>query len=192
MKTKITFIIFALILSACGMPLEAGSTVPMNEAVNSGDTAAAGDSVPAANPSTSASSTSLTYRIVDSNQAACYDNNQLVPCPEQGSAFAGQDGNYQGAAAAYQNNGDGTVSDLTTGLMWSQSADMNGDGTINASDKLSYANAMSSADSSTLAGYDDWRLPTIKELYSLILFDGTDVSACPGGSCSATPFIDTR
>lgn len=192
MKTKITFIIFALILSACGMPLEAGSTVPMNEAVNSGDTAAAGDSVPAANPSTSASSTSLTYRIVDSNQAACYDNNQLVPCPEQGSAFAGQDGNYQGAAAAYQNNGDGTVSDLTTGLMWSQSADLNSDGTINVSDKLSLTNALSSAESSTLAGYDDWRLPTIKELYSLILFDGTDVSTCPGGSCSATPFIDTR
>ncbi|MBK8780744.1 MAG: DUF1566 domain-containing protein [Anaerolineales bacterium] len=164
----------------------------MNEAVNSGDNVTAVDSVPAANPSTSASSTSLTYRIVDSNQAACYDNNQLVPCPEQGSAFAGQDGNYQGAVASYQNNGDGTVSDLVTGLMWSQSADLNGDGTINASDKLSYTNAMNGADSSTLAGYDDWRLPTIKELYSLILFDGTDVSACPGGSCSATPFIDTR
>ncbi|MBM3178858.1 MAG: DUF1566 domain-containing protein [Chloroflexi bacterium] len=134
----------------------------------------------------------MTYRIVDSNQAACYDNNQLVPCPEQGSAFAGQDGNYQGATASYQDNSDGTVSDLVTGLMWSQSADLNGDGTINASDKLSYTNAMNGADSSTLAGYDDWRLPTIKELYSLILFDGTDVSACPGGSCSATPFIDTR
>ena len=104
MKTKITFIIFALILSACGMQLEAGSTVPMNEAVNSGDNVTVTDSAPAANPSTSASSTSLTYRIVDSNQAACYDNNQLVPCPEQGSAFAGQDGNYQGAVASFQNN----------------------------------------------------------------------------------------
>ena len=164
MKTKITFIIFALILSACGMQLEAGSTVPMNEAVNSGDNVTAVDSVPAANPSTSASSTSLTYRIVDSNQAACYDNNQLFPCPEQGSAFAGQDGNYQGAVASYQNNGDGTVSDLVTGLMWSQSADLNGDGTINASDKLSLANALSGADSSTLAGYDDWRLPSRTEI----------------------------
>ena len=161
MKTKIILIMFVLILSACGTPLEAGSTVPMNEAVNSGDNVTAVDSVPAANPSTSASSTSLTYRIVDSNQAACYDNDQLVPCPEQGSAFAGQDGNYQGAVASYQNNGDGTVSDLVTGLMWSQSADLNGDGTINASDKLSLTNALNGADSSTLGGYDDWRLPTI-------------------------------
>jgi len=84
------------------------------------------------------------------------------------------------------------VSDLTTGLMWTKSPDLNGDGTITASDKLSFANAMSGAETSTVAGYDDWRLPTIKELYSLILFDGTDVSACPGGTCSATPFIDTR
>lgn len=192
MKTKITFIVAVLILSACGAPLATESTVPTNAAVNSVDNVTAVDSVPAANPSTSAVSTSLTYRIVDSAQAACYDNNQQIPCPEQGSAFAGQDGNYQGAAASYQDNGNGTVSDLVTGLMWSKSADLNGDGTINVNDKLSFANAMSSADSSTLAGYDDWRLPTIKELYSLILFDGTDVSACPGGSCSATPFIDTR
>ncbi len=149
MKTLIYLIVCVLILSACGTPLEAGSTVPMNEAVNSGDNVTVADSVPVANPSTSAVSTSLTYRIVDSAQAACYDNDQLVPCPGQGSAFAGQDGNYQGAAASYQNNGDGTMSDLVTGLMWSQSADFNGDGTINASDKLSYANAMSSADSST-------------------------------------------
>ena len=84
MKTYIYLIVCVLILSACGTPLETGSTVPMNEAVNSGDNVPAVDSVPAANPSTSASSTSLTYRIVDSNQAACYDNNQLVPCPEQG------------------------------------------------------------------------------------------------------------
>jgi hypothetical protein len=129
---------------------------------------------------------------VDSGQIACYDNNQLVACVGQGAAFAGQDGNYVGALPAYQDNGDGTVSDLTTGLMWTKSADLNGDGAITASDKLSLANAVSGAESSTAAGHDDWRLPTIKELYSLILFDGTDVSACASGTCPATPFIDTR
>lgn len=188
MKTILQLVVITLILSACGTPPVAAPSA--GEVTQAEQSESESGSTPV--QSTDTASSSLTYRIVDSGQIACYDNNQLTACAAQGSAFAGQDGNYQGAAAAYQNNNDGTVSDLVTGLMWSQSADLNGDGTINVSDKQSFANAVSSAENSTLAGHDDWRLPTIKELYSLILFDGTDVSACPGGTCSATPFIDTR
>ncbi len=39
---------------------------------------------------------------------------------------------------------------------------------------MTYEKAVANASSFNLAGYDDWRLPTIKELYSLILFSGTD------------------
>ncbi len=40
-------------------------------------------------------------------------------------------------------------------------------------------------------GYDDWRLPTIKELYSLMNFAGTDPSGATGNDTSGlTPFID--
>jgi hypothetical protein len=192
MKIYIYFIVGLLVLSGCGLPLEAGSTVSTSETAQGVDSAPTLETAPVSAQPASAESSSLTYRIVDSGQIACYDNNQLVACTGQGAAFAGQDGNYQGAMPAYQDNGDGTVSDLTTGLMWTKSADLNGDGAITASDKLSLANALSGAESSTAAGHDDWRLPTIKELYSLILFDGTDVSACASGSCPATPFIDTR
>jgi len=58
-------------------------------------------------------------------------------------------------------NGDGTVTDSETGLMWqkgSLTTDLKWDETI------SYARNL------TLAGYNDWRLPTISEIESLIDF----------------------
>lgn len=124
----------------------------------------------------------LSYTVVDTAQGACYDNTREIECPDEGAAFYGQDGQYAGAAPSYMDNGDGTISDLNTGLMWQQ----------DPGEKVTYAEAAAGADSLTLAGYDDWRLPTIKELYSLMMFDGTDVSMCPSGECAATPFIDAR
>lgn len=135
---------------------------------------------PAADSGTEpAASPRVGYPIVDTSQAKCYDVSSEIPC---GPSFAGQDAQYAGHAPRYQANGDGTVSDLVTGLMWQQDPGA----------KMTYAQALAGADSFNLGGYADWRLPSIKELYSLILFDGTDVSACPGEACSATPFIDTR
>ena len=124
----------------------------------------------------------LPYPIVDTEQSKCYDNNAEVSCPKTGTAFSGQDAQYSGNLPRYQDNGNGTITDLVTNLMWQQEPGV----------KMTFQQASAGASSLHLAGYSDWRLPTIKELYSLILFDGTDVSACPGGNCSATPFIDTR
>ena len=56
---------------------------------------------------------------------------------------------------------------------------------------MSYDNAVAWAASFTLAGYSDWRLPTIKELYSLILFSGTDPNVESNDTSNLTPFIDT-
>lgn len=128
-------------------------------------------------PQPPADAANLPYPVVDTAQAQCYDNDAEIPC---GTGFSGQDAQYNGNAPRYQDNGDGTVSDLVTGLMWQQSP----------GPKMTYAQALTSLDSFYLAGYSDWRLPTIKELYSLILFDGTDVSGA--GTTTVTPFIDTR
>ncbi|KAA3655506.1 MAG: DUF1566 domain-containing protein [Chloroflexi bacterium] len=142
---------------------------------------------------TQTTSSTQTSSIPDTGQTSCYDSKgSQISCPKSGQSTFGQDANYEGATPAFQNNGDGTITDLNTGLMWQQSPDTDGNGTINASDKRTYNEAISAANSLTLAGYDDWRLPTITELYSLIDFSGQDVSGFNGTDTSGLiPFIDT-
>ncbi|MCB2210370.1 DUF1566 domain-containing protein [bacterium] len=134
----------------------------------------------------------FTYPIVDTGQSVCYNDQVEINCPQEGEAYYGQDAQVSGAQPTYQDNGDGTVTDLNTSLIWAASPDLNGDGAINIEDKLSYEDALAFSDEFSLAGYADWRLPTIKELYSLIQFTGTDPSAVTGNDTTGlTPFIDT-
>ena len=133
--------------------------------------------------------TNTTYKIVDTGQIRCYNNSTEITTPSPGQPFYGQDANYTGNTPSYTDNGDSTVTDLVTGLMWQKSPDRNGDGVINYSDKLYYQQALDSAASFNLAGYTDWRLPTIKELYSLIMFFGAEPN--PNSPTGCIPFIDT-
>ncbi len=123
------------------------------------------------------------YSIIDTGQTACYSDGGAMACPQAGESFYGQDAQYAGIQPSYENNGDGTVTDLNTGLMWQQSPDTNGDGTINANDKMNFETAQNYANTLTLAGYNDWRLPTIKELYSLMNFNG---------ATGTVPYLDTN
>jgi len=122
---------------------------------------------------------SLSYVVVDTGQDTCYDDRAEITCPQPGDAFYGQDAQYRENQPSYADNGDGTVTDLNTGLMWQQ--DPGG--------KMTFDEADAGAETCSLAGYDDWRLPTIKELYSLILFSGTDPH--PQSVEPAIPFLDT-
>lgn len=132
------------------------------------------------------------YPIVGTNQTLFYDNYSEITTPLAGEVFYGQDAQYKSTTPEYVDNGDGTITDMVTGLMWSQTPDLDGDGDIDASDKLTYDEAVSSAHGFNLAGYNDWRLPTIKELYSLIIFSGKDPSGYEGTSTSGlVPFINT-
>jgi cysteine-rich repeat protein len=115
------------------------------------------------------------YTVVDTGQTNTYDGFGEIPAPDPNEPFYGQDAQYDGTLFAFQDNGNGTVSDLSTGLMWQQTPDLN--------NKSTYAEAIAGADTFNLAGYDDWRLPTIKELYSLIDFNGS--------SFTRTPYVDT-
>lgn len=132
------------------------------------------------------------YAIVDTGQILCYDDSGSITCPQQDGPFYGQDSQVNNNTPSYTDNGNGTITDNVTGLMWQQSPDTDGDGDIDAEDKLTYNQALAGADALNLGGYDDWRLPTIKELYSLILFTGTDPNPEADDTSSLAPFIDTR
>jgi hypothetical protein len=131
------------------------------------------------------------YVVVDTGQTMFYDTSKDISLPQPGEPFHGQDAQYEGAQPSYQDNDDGTVTDLVTGLMWQKSPDRNGDGVINSSDKLYYDEAVVLAASFNLAGYTDWRLPTIKELYSLIMFSGIDLPPEATSTIGRVPFINT-
>ncbi len=132
------------------------------------------------------------YPIVGTNQSVFYDLQNEISAPSAGDAFYGQNANFPGTSPSYQDNGDGTITDLVTGLIWSKSPDMNGDGKIDVNDKMTYSEALASVSNYKLANYSDWRLPTIKELYSLIIFSGVDPSGYDGTSTDGLiPFINT-
>jgi hypothetical protein len=62
--------------------------------------------------------------------------------------------------SAYVDNGDGTVTDIETKLMWQQR-------TIGIG-KMTWHRAMSYCSGLSLAGYTDWRLPEFHELMNLV------------------------
>ncbi|MCP4454896.1 MAG: DUF1566 domain-containing protein [Planctomycetes bacterium] len=134
------------------------------------------------------------YPIVDTGQMDCYDDAVATMAPIPGEAYDGQDAQHQGFQPSYALSDDGlTVLDYITGLTWTQSPDLDRDGDIDAEDKLSQSEAVTYPtllNAQNYGGYNDWRLPSIKEIYSLMNFAGTD----PSGPMSVTeiqPFIDT-
>ena len=134
----------------------------------------------------------LTYPVVDTAQTDCFDDENYIVCPVVGDAFYGQDAQYSINEPSYTDNGNGTITDNVTGLTWTQSPDTDGDGNIEADDKLSYENAVNYCASLSIDGVENWQVPTIKQLYSLIIFTGMDPSGYDSEDTSGlTPFIDT-
>ena len=120
---------------------------------------------------------SLSYSIVDTGVTTFYGNTSVIPAPTQGEAFFGQDAQYQINEPSYSDNRDGTITDNITGLMWQK--DMG--------EKMSFDEAVKRVAEFNLAGQGDWRIPSIKELYSLIQFNGR-----VKGQKAIEPFIDTN
>ncbi|MBI5102843.1 MAG: DUF1566 domain-containing protein [Nitrospirae bacterium] len=96
------------------------------------------------------------FELPDTGQTKCYQSGSPygeIPC-----ANTGQDGAYNINPMSFTDNGNGTVTDNNTGLMWQQ--DDHSDITCNG------ANAY--CDGLAIDGYSDWRVPGKHELTSLI------------------------
>ena len=122
------------------------------------------------------------YPIVDTALNRFFDDKVEVKAIKKGTPFFGQDANYQGNKTSYSDHKNGTVTDNVTGLTWQQVP----------TKKETLADSIKSATKCRLGGFSDWRVPTIKELYSLIIFSGTDPDPMATSTAGLNPFIDTN
>lgn len=102
---------------------------------------------------------SFAYTVPGTGITKCYNNSQEISCPSVGQSFYGQDGNFQANQMSYIDNGNGTVTDLVTGLLWQQASD---------STQRSLSEATQYCTSLTLGGLSGWRLPSMKEFTTLV------------------------
>ena len=137
------------------------------------------------------------HQVVATGQTSCWNSaGSPIAC-----AGTGHDGETQaGAALAYVDNGDGTITDVNTGLMWEKLSD---DGSIHDKDNSytwdnAFAVKIATLNSGGgFAGYTDWRVPNVKELGSIVnyqvfspsvspAFNTGCVAACTVTTCSCT------
>ena len=86
---------------------------------------------------------------------------------ESYTATFGEDNDYQPAASqpSYTDNGDGTITDNRTGLMWVKDGNSEG---CNNGGYLTWEQALTFCEGLSYAGYSDWRLPNVRELESIV------------------------
>jgi len=152
------------------------------------------------------------FHFPATGQTTCWDSGgNTIACPRTvplclltQCAGSGQDGNLQrGAALAYVDNGNGTITDVNTGLMWEKLSD---DGTIHDWDNTYTWDDAFAVKIATLnrggrgfAGHADWRVPNARELQSIVnyavvfpavsaAFDTDCTPGCKVTSCSCTAY----
>jgi hypothetical protein len=105
-----------------------------------------------------APSTNAIYAWGLSCNSGIADNEVLKTSQRYARAVCGEPNGY-GLDNILVDNGDGTVSDTKSGLMWQKIAPL---------EPILWENALTYCEELSLAGYDDWRLPNIKELQSIL------------------------
>lgn len=133
-----------------------------------------------------------TYKLPDTGQTVCYNTStgNVIACSPPGNPLA-QDGSYNINPLSYTNIGTDTVTDNNTGLMWQKyeyASTYNwyeASGTYDAAFNPSSQNVCGSLN---LGGYSDWRLPTKKDLMSIVDYS----IPYPGPAINTTYFPNTH
>jgi formylglycine-generating enzyme required for sulfatase activity len=91
----------------------------------------------------------LPFKLPDTGQNVSY------------TTIAGEDADYVINPMSFTNNGNATITDNNTGLIWQKT-----DG-----GEMTFEKAITYCDTLTLGGFTDWRLPTAIELFSIHFFE---------------------
>lgn len=137
-----------------------------------------------------------TYPVVDTGQMTYYGIlDDVISAPQASSdAFYGQDAQYSANPPNYSVIAGGeVVADHVTGLYWTQSIDWDGSVGIDVDDKFlrtELATKVQQLNAAAHGGRSDWRVPSVKALYSLIHFDGIQPNPLATSGTGAAFFLD--
>lgn len=114
----------------------------------------------------------LSSPLVDTGQTTCYDSWGVeIDCPSIEETFHGQDAQFNGRSFDFTDNGNGTVTDNVTELVWQQ---------VPSELPYSWTKAQEFCEDLAFADSIDWRAPSLKELFSISDFK------------TGTPYIDEK
>lgn len=138
--------------------------------VSAGSTRLTGEGIvfPDGTTQTTAATTGLNYAPVPkTGQNACYNSlGALIDCPG-----TGLDGEYQMGIGwpnpRFTDHGNGTVTDNLTHLMWAKNGNLPGGEVNTLQDAINYVNNMNAGVNQNF-GHTDWRLPNMRQIFSLI------------------------
>lgn len=93
----------------------------------------------------------------------------------------GEDSDYNTTSQlSYTDNGDGTIEDEITGLTWVKDPSI----VATIGGTHTWVNAVANCTGLTYAARDDWRLPNIKELWSIVHYQNTPRTIAPVFNCT--------
>ena len=119
-------------------------------------------------------------KLPETGQTRCYDEiGTIIDC-----AGTGQDGEIKAGVAwptpRFKSNGDQTITDNLTGLVWTQDANAPGPESCVSQKYMTWQEALDYAaclNRINYLGFSDWRIPNRKEMASLSNMGETDNAA---------------